>query len=50
VLCLDIVELARADEGGAVSAHEMDRRRAALDDLDRAARRALVGASASRSS
>jgi hypothetical protein len=32
-----------------VSAYEMDRRRAALDDLDRAARRALVGASASRS-
>jgi hypothetical protein len=44
VLCLDVVDLARTGEGGAVSAHEMDRRRAALDDLDRAARRALVGA------
>jgi hypothetical protein len=48
VLCLDILELARSGEGGAVSAYEMDRRRAALDDLDRAARRALVGASTSR--
>jgi hypothetical protein len=48
VLCLDIVELARSGEGGAVSAYEMDRRRAALDDLDRAARRALVGACSSR--
>ena len=27
VLCLDIVELARAGDGGAVSAYEMDRRR-----------------------
>lgn len=44
VLCLDILELARAGDGGAVSAYEMDRRRAALADLDRAARRALVGA------
>jgi hypothetical protein len=44
VLCLDILELARAGEGGAVSAYEMERRRAALGDLDRAARRALVGA------
>ena len=48
VLCLDIVELARTGDGGAVSAYEMDRRRAALDDLDRAARRALVGACSSR--
>ncbi|MCW2837501.1 MAG: hypothetical protein JWQ15_1615 [Marmoricola sp.] len=48
VLCLDILELARADEGGAVSAYEMERRRSALDDLDRAARRALVGACSSR--
>jgi hypothetical protein len=47
VLCLDIIELARAGEGGAVSAYEMDRRRAALGDLDRAARRALVGACSS---
>jgi hypothetical protein len=44
VLCLDILELARAGEGGAVSAYEMERRRAALDELGRAARRALVGA------
>ena len=47
-LCLDIVELARAGDGGAVSAHEMDRRRVALADLDRAARRALVGACSAR--
>jgi hypothetical protein len=47
-LCLDVVELARASEGGAVSAYEMDRRREALVDLDRAARRALVGACTSR--
>ena len=43
-LCLEIVRLARADEGGAVSSYEMDRRRDALADLDRAARRALVAA------
>lgn len=48
LLCLEILKLARSGEGGAVSAYEMDRRRAALDDLDRAARRALVGASTSR--
>ena len=48
VLCLDILELARSGEGGAVSAYEMDRRRAALDELGRAARRALVGACFSR--
>lgn len=47
VLCLDIIELARSGEGGAVSAYEMDRRRSALGDLDRAARRALVGACSS---
>ncbi|MEO7351434.1 MAG: hypothetical protein ABIR34_08755, partial [Marmoricola sp.] len=44
VLCLDILELARAGDGGAVSAYEMERRRVGLNDLDRAARRALVGA------
>ncbi len=44
VLCLDILDLARAGEGGAVSAYEMERRRTALDDLGRAARRALTGA------
>ena len=48
VLCLDIVALARVGDGGAVSAYEMDRRRVALDDLDRAARRALVGACSAR--
>ena len=44
VLCLDILELARAGEGGSVSAYEMERRRESLGDLGRAARRALVGA------
>ncbi len=48
VLCLDILQLARSGQGGAVSAYEMDRRRAALDELDRAARRALVGVCVSR--
>ncbi len=49
VLCLEIVQLARAGEGGAVSSYEMDQRRAALADLDRAARRALAGACSGRS-
>ncbi len=49
VLCLEIVELARQGEGGAVTAYEIDRRRAALGDLGRAARRALVGACSGRS-
>lgn len=44
VLCLEIVRLARDGDGGAVSSHEMTQRRDALADLDRAARRALVGA------
>ena len=44
VLCLEIVALALADDGGAVSSYEMGQRRAALTDLDRAARRALVAA------
>ncbi len=48
VLCMDILELARSDDGGAVSAYEMQRRRSALDDLGRATRRALVGACSSR--
>ena len=48
VLCLDILELARSDDGGAVSSYEMELRRAALDDLGRATRRALVGACSSR--
>ena len=48
VLCLDILDLARSGDGGAVSAYEMDHRRAALDDLGRATRRALVGACSSR--
>ena len=42
VLCLEIVGLALADEGGAVSTYEVSRRREVLRDLDRAARRALV--------
>ena len=48
VLCLEIVGLALADEGGAVSAYEASRRREALGDLERAARRALVGACSGR--
>lgn len=44
VLCLEIVALARTDEGGAVSSYEMEARRTTLADLDRAARRALVAA------
>ena len=39
-----IVELALADDGGAVSAYEIEPRRAALRPLDQAARRALVAA------
>jgi len=39
-----IVGLALDDDGAAVSAHEIDIRRAALRPLDRAARRALVAA------
>jgi hypothetical protein len=42
--CCRIVELALVDDGGAVSASEAERRRAALEPLDRAARRALVAA------
>ena len=41
-LCLEIVELARADDGGAVSSFEVDARNRCLSDLDVAARRALV--------
>jgi hypothetical protein len=39
-----VVELALADDGGAVSASEADRRREAILPLDHAARRALVAA------
>lgn len=42
--CLDIVALATEDDGGAVTAGEADRRRAALEDLGAAARRAVVAA------
>ncbi len=42
--CLDIVRLAKQDDGAAVSASEIGRRHQALDPLDRAARRALVAA------
>jgi hypothetical protein len=48
LLCLEVAALARADEGGAVSSYETEQRRAALGDLDRAARRALVGACSGR--
>lgn len=44
MLCREIVALARAGEGAAVSASEIDARRAALAPLDRAARHALVAA------
>jgi hypothetical protein len=40
----EIVEVALLDDGAAVSASEVTRRRAALDPLERAARRALVAA------
>ena len=42
--CLDIVSLATQDDGGAVTASEADRRRATLEDLGAAARRAVVAA------
>ncbi len=42
-----ITELALQDDGGAVSAHEIDARRAALRPLERASRRALVAACSS---
>jgi hypothetical protein len=42
--CRNIVALALADDGGAVSAFEVDRRRQALMPLDHAARRAIVAA------
>ena len=45
--CRAIVELALADDGGAITAAEADRRREALRPLDRAARRALVAACSS---
>lgn len=41
-LCLDIVALAREDDGGAISAHEIAARSRCLTELDVAARRALV--------
>ena len=44
VRCRRIVDLALIDDGGAVTAHEADARRASLDPLDRAARRAVVAA------
>ena len=42
VLCLDIVDLALRDEGGAASSYEIGERRRCLTDLDRAARRVAV--------
>ncbi len=44
--CRTIVELALEDDGGSVTAHEADARRAALLPLDHAARRGLVAACA----
>jgi hypothetical protein len=44
VLCLDIVDLALRDEGGAASSYEIGERRRCLTDLDRAARRVAVAA------
>jgi len=41
-LCLEIVDLALRDDGGAASAYEMAERRRCLTDLDRAARRVVV--------
>jgi hypothetical protein len=42
VLCLEIVDLALRDEGGAASSYEINERRRCLTDLDRAARRVAV--------
>lgn len=42
VLCLDIVELARAGDGGAISGYEIAARASCLTDLEVAARRAIV--------
>jgi hypothetical protein len=39
-----IVDLALEDDGGALSAYEIERRRSALRPLERSARRALVAA------
>jgi hypothetical protein len=41
---VEIVALAREDDGGAVSSYEIEQRRAALNPLDRAGRRALTAA------
>jgi hypothetical protein len=42
VLCLEIVDLALVDDGGAASAYEIGERRRCLTDLDRSARRVTV--------
>lgn len=42
VVCLEIVDLALEDEGGAASSYEIAERRRCLTDLDRAARRVVV--------
>lgn len=44
LLCLEVVALAREVDPGAISATGVEGRRAALAELDRAARRALVAA------
>lgn len=42
VLCLEVVDLALRDDGGATSVHEIGERRRCLTALDRAARRVTV--------
>lgn len=44
IQAMTIVDLALADDGGAISAHEVEQRRDALVPLERAGRRALVAA------
>lgn len=44
IQAMTIVELALVDDGGAISAHEVEQRREALVPLERAGRRALVAA------
>lgn len=47
LLCLDVVRLAGQAQDGAITAGEVEARRRALTDLDRAARRGLVAACSS---
>lgn len=43
-LCLEIIDLARLDDGGAITSYEASARIRSLGELDAAARRALVAA------